>query len=179
MDQLLSRLNTYPHLILTCKASPFYKWKQIGGDGNSTVQVLCCNASGPLLFLLLSLETWTHGLCQCCLGSPPTTKDNNLGRELVSGNSACRVLGTCIGLCDCLLFVPWVLAGFESATGVQVPNSWVWVPAHGFESQSVVNGFSKAAPRVIKSHASGATPLVRLQYFRSSLLFHTHAQSNK
>ena len=26
MDQLLSRLNTYPHLILTCKASPFYKW---------------------------------------------------------------------------------------------------------------------------------------------------------
>lgn len=43
----------------------------------------------------------------------------------------------------------------------------------------MVNGFNKAAPRVIKSHASVAIPLVRVQYFRSSILFHTHAQSNK
>ena len=26
MEQLLSRLSTYLHLILTCKTSPFYKW---------------------------------------------------------------------------------------------------------------------------------------------------------
>ena len=126
MEQLLSRLSTYLHLILTCKTSPFYKWvnrlveMEIPLSTSYTAMpqdpsCFCC--------FLLRLEPMDYISVACA--APPTAKANNLGRELISGNSACRVLWTFIGLCDCLLVVLWILAEFELATEVQVPHSWV------------------------------------------------------